>query len=393
VTAGEQSADVELAAQWAELQLDAADLLAELDPRTCEFSRFMGERYDRGLAWIGFAPEHGGRTFNPSLQPQLEALFLAAGATRAAGASAIGYAMAGPLLVSHGTSEQRARLLRASFTGELIWCQLFSEPGAGSDLASVSTRAVPDGERWRITGQKVWSSMAHKADYALLLANSASGGPKHHNLTYFILDMKAPGVDVRPLFQMTGSAEFNEVFLTDVEVSDANRIGEVNEGWSVARATLANERDTAGMGQTFEVSSLVDTAIDHYRQRVDTDGVAAAVSYRTDLVDIWIRERVLRQFQLTARAGLHQLGDGVGAALKLVTSEFVKDATNLSVTLMGLDGMLYPSGYLFDRPESTLEYEDEQRAFLRSRARSIGGGTSEIMRNLVAERSLGMPRS
>jgi alkylation response protein AidB-like acyl-CoA dehydrogenase len=234
--------------------------------------------------------------------------------------------------------------------------------------------------------------MAHLADYALLLANTSREETKHHNLSFFIVDMRQPGVDVRPLIQMTGTAEFNEVFLTDVEVNDANRLGNVNDGWRVARLTLSSERLTQGVGFAYEVGPVLERAIDRYRISTERDDNLTSHLRRGQLVELWVRDRVLRHLQLWTLAGSHQLRDCAPAALKILKSELFKDVTNFSVSAAGPEGMLYPGGYRFERSKSIMEFENDQQFFLRCRARSIGGGTSEVLRNMVAERVLSLPR-
>ena len=195
-----------------------------------------------------FPEGRGGLGQPPRLQRHIDARLRAAGTPRMEGRSGIGRILAGPTIVSHGSDELQDRLLRRAFTGEDVWCQLFSEPAAGSDLASLATRAVRDGDEWVVSGQKVWNTLAHVADRALLMARTDPHAPKHKGITYFALDMHAPGVGVRPLRQITGDAEFNEVFLTEVRMPDADRIGEVGEGWRVSMNTLANERSSIGGG-------------------------------------------------------------------------------------------------------------------------------------------------
>lgn len=222
-------------------------VLAEHDPATTDAVTFHRARFDAGLAWVHFPIGLGGRAVDREAQPFVDALFEQAGSPdNNAAINGIGLGMAAPTILAHGSTEQQQRFLRPLWSGEEIWCQLFSEPGAGSDLAAIATRAVRDGDDWVVNGQKVWTSVAHKARLAILVARTDPSQPKHAGLTYFICDMTAPGVEVRPLRQITGEAEFNEVFLTDVRIPDAHRLGKEGEGWRVATTTLNNERVSIG---------------------------------------------------------------------------------------------------------------------------------------------------
>ncbi|RMH81853.1 MAG: acyl-CoA dehydrogenase, partial [Actinomyces sp.] len=224
------------------------DQLLETDPRTVDQETFRGRQFDLGLAWVHFPEGRGGLGAPPRLQKRVDARLREAGARPPTDRHFFGLTMAGPTMVMHGSDALLDRLLRRCFTGEDAWCQLFSEPGAGSDLAGLACRAVRDGDEWVISGQKVWNTLAHIADRGMLVARTDPDVPKHKGLTYFALDMHAPGVEVRPLVQMTGEAEFNEVYLDEVRVPDADRIGDVGEGWRVAMTTLMNERVTIGGG-------------------------------------------------------------------------------------------------------------------------------------------------
>jgi alkylation response protein AidB-like acyl-CoA dehydrogenase len=223
-------------------------LLADHHPKTTDPVQFRGAQYDLGLAWVHFPEGWGGLGLRPDLQRDIDRELREAGAGAPGERHFFGMTMAGPTIVTHGSDEIRRRLLRRMFTGEDAWCQLFSEPGSGSDLASLACKAVRDGDEWVISGQKVWNTLAHIADRGMLVTRTDPDAPKHKGLTYFALDMHAPGVEVRPLRQMTGQAEFNEVYLTEVRVPDADRVGDVGEGWRVAMTTLMNERTTIGGG-------------------------------------------------------------------------------------------------------------------------------------------------
>jgi alkylation response protein AidB-like acyl-CoA dehydrogenase len=222
-------------------------LLAEFPPATTPEREFLGAQYDAGLAWVHFPEGFGGLGVSPKLQRTIIERIAKAGGPIGGMKNPIGYGMCGPAVVVHGTDEQRA-LLRPLFTNEHVWCQLFSEPGAGSDVASLSTKALRDGDEWILNGQKVWTTLAHISKKGLIIARTDPEAPKHRGLTAFIVDMDAPGVEVRPLRQITGEAEFNEVYFTDVRVPDSMRVDEVGRGWGVSITTLMNERVSIGGG-------------------------------------------------------------------------------------------------------------------------------------------------
>ncbi len=251
-----------------ELRRRVREFLAGHDPATRDRLSFLQERFDAGLAWISYPPGLGGLGAPRALQPVVDNEFAAAGAPDNTPLRiGIGLGMAAPTILRHGTDEQRRRYLRPLWTGEEVWCQLFSEPGAGSDLAALATRAVPDGDDWIVTGKKVWTSMAHEARFGILLARTDPDVPKHAGLTYFVCYMTAPGVEVRPLRQITGEAEFNEVFLTDVRIPDSHRLGAIGEGWQVARTTLMNERVAIGGGATPRESGMIGVVARTWRER------------------------------------------------------------------------------------------------------------------------------
>jgi len=300
----------------------------------------------------------------------------------------IGLGMAAPTVLTHGTDEQKNRWLRNIWTGAEVWCQLFSEPGAGSDLAGLATRAGRDGDGWIVNGQKVWTSGAHRARYGLLLARTDPDVPKHAGLTYFACDMTHPGVEVRPLRQATGEAEFNEVFLTDVRVPDSNRIGDVGDGWRVARTTLMNERVALGARAEPRESGMIAPVLDAWRSRPEL----RTPELHTRLLELWTQAEVARLAGERLRQQLEAGEPGPeGSAAKLVLARLNQEISGFEVELNGTDGLLYDD-WTMTRPEKSDWWgRGPGFRYLRSRGNSIEGGTSEILRNIVAERVLGLP--
>ena len=262
-------------------------LLTENDPNRVSVSDFLGARFDAGLAWVHFPEGHGGLGVPQSFQRQVNAQLEAAGAPGpATGKNGIGLGMAAPTIAAFGTEEQKQKFLRPLWTAETVYCQLFSEPGAGSDLAAVATRAVRDGDDWIVNGQKVWTSGAQNAQLAILVARTDPSRSKHAGLSYFICDMTDPGVDVRPLRQITGEAEFNEVFLTDVRIPDANRLGAEGQGWKVATTTLNNERVAIGSGAPRE-GGMIGKVAQAWRDEPELRNPAM----HDELMRLWTRIR------------------------------------------------------------------------------------------------------
>ena len=378
------------AATIVEQRLD--QLLGELDPRTSDPVELRGRQYDLGIAWVHFPEGYGGLNLPPVHQRAIEARLRDAGAPPIESRHFFGLTMAGPTVVTAGDDAMKQRLLRRMFTGEDAWCQLFSEPGAGSDLAGLSCRAVRDGDEWVISGQKVWNTLAHIADRGMLVTRTDPEAPKHKGLTYFALDMHAPGVEVRPLRQITGEAEFNEVYLTDVRVPDADRIGDVGEGWRVAMTTLMNERTTigGGGGQPGRGSGAIAEAVRIWKEDVADHDAAR----RDRLMQLWIEAEVLRLTNVRAGENRKAGNPGPeGSIAKLAFAENNMRIYDLCVDLLGADGLV---GYDYEmrRAESlglVGPPGSSRKMFLRSRANSIEGGTSEIQRNILGERVLGLP--
>ncbi|MCU1496183.1 MAG: putative acyl-CoA dehydrogenase [Acidimicrobiales bacterium] len=368
-------------------------LLDEHDPRSESQEEFRGHQYDLGLAWVHFPEGWGGLGIAPNHQKDVDRALSEAGARNPTTQHFFGLTMAGPTVVSHADDALKTRLLRPMFTGEDCWCQLFSEPGAGSDLAGLGTRAVRDGDEWVITGQKVWNTLAHLANKGMLVARTDPDAPKHKGLTYFALDMGAPGVEVRPLRQITGEAEFNEVYMTEVRVPDADRIGDVGEGWRVAMTTLSNERTTigGGGGAPPRGSGSIAEAVRIWQEEPHVDKNAAA---KDRLVQQWIRAEVLRLTNIRGSQNRKAGNPGPeGSIAKLMFAEVNKDIYELCIDLLGPAGLV---GYDFAmvRPENlglVGAPGTSRKMFLRARANSIEGGTSEIQRNILGERILGLP--
>jgi alkylation response protein AidB-like acyl-CoA dehydrogenase len=298
----------------------------------------------------------------------------------------IGIGMGGPTIMHWGTDEQKQRLLKPMAKHEEIWCQLFSEPGSGSDVASLATRAVRDGDEWIVNGQKVWTTLAHMARWGLLVARTNPDQPKHKGLSYFIVDMHAPGVDVRPLKQITGDAEFNEVFFTDVRIPDSMRLGPEGEGWGVATTTLMNERTALSGAGSVSEDNVGGGAVDGVVAAAQANGTSRDPVVRQRLAQAVIEGRVIKMTNLRATAARkagHQPGPE-GSITKLFQAEYNKRLQNLAVDILGAGGMAWS-------PDD-LQTAVTVRGFLRSRANTIEGGTSEIMRNILGERVLGLPK-
>jgi alkylation response protein AidB-like acyl-CoA dehydrogenase len=421
-----------------ELRGRVREFLAGHDPAALDRLTFLRARFDAGLAWISFPVGLGGLGAPRALQPVVDAEFAAAGAPDNQPLRiGIGLGMAAPTILRHGTDEQRQRFLRPLWTGEEVWCQLFSEPGAGSDLAALATRAVRDagsgppgeaaragpgtGDDWVVTGQKVWTSMAHEARWAILIARTDPSVPKHQGLTYFICDMTAPGVEVRPLRQITGEAEFNEVFLTDVRLPDALRLGAVGEGWQVARTTLMNERVAIGGGAAPREAGMIGVVASSWRERPElrTPGQHDA------LLRLWVAAEAARlagqrlREQLgrgPAASGLRSAAtreDGAsgapgprersgrqeqsgqpgaeGSAAKYAYAKLNAEISGFELEMLGEEGLRYDD-YTMRRP-SLVDWQHRSPGYryLRAKGNSIEGGTSEILANIIAERVLGLP--
>jgi alkylation response protein AidB-like acyl-CoA dehydrogenase len=291
-------------------------------------------------------------------------------------ANVLGLVMGGPVVIAHGSEEQKERFLEPILTADEIWCQGFSEPESGSDLASLKTKAVKSNGEWVVTGQKVWTTFAHEAKYCMLVARTDFDAPKHKGLTYFIMDMEQEAVQVRPLRQITGEAEFNELFIEEARIPDENVIGGVGNGWMVAITTLMHERAGLGFGSAIQLKIALGELMDLARERgVDQDPVI-----RQKIAQLYIEAECLR---LTASRGLtQQMKTGIpgpeGSLVKWQWSDSNQAMTELAMDIMGADAPVIDDKWTY--------------RFLRARANSIEGGTTEILRNIVAERVLGLPR-
>ena len=377
-------------ADLARVEAAIDELLRTCDPTQVDDVTFRGARFDAGLAWVHFPEGHGGLGARPDLNRLVEERVRKAGAAPQ-DPSTFFIALAGPTIVTHGSDEVKRRFLRPMFTGQERWCQLFSEPGAGSDFAGLGTRAVRDGDEWIVNGQKVWNTLAHLADWGMLVARTDTEQPKHKGMTYFALDMRAPGVEVRPLRQITGEAEFNEVYMTDARVPDAHRVGEVGEGWRAALTTLMNERSAIGTGGSGRRRGPIDVALEIWN---DLPVEQRSPAKRDRLMRLWGESETQRLTNQRAaqRAKAGNPGPEMSIA-KLAMSTFNKTVTDFCVDLLGADGLI-GYDYTFRRPESlSVDGMDHgiRYSFLRARANSIEGGTSEIMRNILGEQVLGLP--
>jgi alkylation response protein AidB-like acyl-CoA dehydrogenase len=371
-------------------------LLEEHPPATTDRVEFLRAQYDAGLAWVHNPVGYGGLGLSMDLQAGIDDRLREAGAPQNGRAiNPIGAGQCAATVLAYGSEEQKQHYLPLLFTAEAEWCQLFSEPGSGSDLASLATRAVRDGDEWVVDGQKVWTSGAHRARYALLLARTDPDSEKHAGLTAFAIDMHAPGVEVRPLRQMSGGADFNEVFLTGVRIPDSERLGDVGAGWMVSHHTLVQERynmpriPNRGAGA---IGGLVRA----WAERADKTS-AVAVALKDELMRCWVEAEVLRLLQ--ARAGMLRAAGGSGpegSLGKLATSVVGRRLAEFAPSLIGADAMVI-DGYDGDpeRLRRDVAARGEfaiQRSFVGSPGMSIAGGTDQIQRNIIGDRVLVLPR-
>ncbi|HEY8523836.1 MAG TPA: acyl-CoA dehydrogenase family protein [Acidimicrobiales bacterium] len=365
------------------------DLPPEDDPRRVAVRRWLDEHpkpSGRELAEAGYVAPHWpppwGLDADPVHQLIIDDELRRAGVRRPVNPIGIGWA--GPTLLLAGTDEQKERYLFPLLAGEELWCQLFSEPGAGSDLASLTTRAVRDGDDWVVTGQKVWTSLAHVARFGILIARTDPDAPRHQGISYFICPMDAPGVTIRPLVEMTGAHTFNEVFLDEVRIPGANLVGEPGQGWSLAKATLANERVSLSTGGAlWGMGPTAAELIDLVRAR---GGVTDPV-LRQRLAALHIEGEILRLIRLrTVSASIRGRTPGPEASIrKVLADEHGQRLVGLAKDLAGAAGMLTDAGPLGAPVDSW------HHAFLFAPALTIGGGTAEVQRNIIGERVLGLP--
>jgi len=345
------------------------------DAAEFEFRRaWQKKMHDAGWAGISWPEEYGGKgatlieqaIFNEELAKQRVPL----------PANVLGLVMGGPVVIAHGDPDQKERYLEPILSAEEIWCQGFSEPESGSDLASLKTRAVKSNGSWKVTGQKVWTTYAHEAKWCMLLARTDQDAPKHKGITYFICDMDQPGVEVRPLRQITGEAEFNEIFLEEAEVPDENVIGEVGGGWQVAITTLMFERAGLGAAAVMGLKRTLEDLIEIVRERgLDSDPIVRQRIAEFQIGIEAMRLGALRALTMTMKTGIPGPEGSLG---KWQWAKYNQGLTELANDLLGPEGL---------RANTEWSYR-----FLRSRANSIEGGTTEVLKNIVAERVLGLPK-
>ena len=369
----------------------AEDLVAANKDILDDQIAFRGAQWDAGLAIVSFPEGRGGLGLPPARQAIVDEVLRGNGVEfEDLRINPIGIGMALPTVLTYGSEELKDKHLRRIFTGEDIWSQLFSEPSHGSDVAGIPSRAAKDGDEWVVNGQKVWTTLAHVSNYGLLLTRTDPNVPKHKGLSYFVLDMHAPGVEIRPLFQMTGEAEFNEVFLTDVRIHDSQRLGAAGDGWRVATTTLMNERVALSGAPAPRGSGHIADLIEVWKQHRDClDPLSRAVA-RDRVTALWIEAEVVRLTNLRAKGSAQAGNPGPeGSVTKLAAAQLSKAIYNCLVDLLGAEGMIHEPGYPMER--SSRWTTSGTGRFMRTRANTIEGGTSEIMRNILGERVLGLP--
>jgi alkylation response protein AidB-like acyl-CoA dehydrogenase len=340
-----------------------------------EFRRAWQRRlHDDDWAGVSWPKEYGGR--GATLVEQAIYNEELGRAQAPSTVNTLGLAMGGPTVIAHGTEEQKRRYLEPILSADEIWCQGFSEPEAGSDLASLKTRAVRDGDEWVVTGQKVWTTLAHHAKWCMLVARTDPDAPRHKGLTYFLMDMEQDAIQVRPLRQITGEAEFNELFIEEARIPHENIIGGEGNGWAVAITTLMHERATLAFGLQIRVKITLGELLAEARE----SGAAADPVIRDRLAQLYIESEVLRLNALRGLSAIMRTGvpGPEGSLGKWQWADVNQALTELAIELRG--------------PRAVLDDDRWTYRFLRARANSIEGGTTEILKNIVAERVLGLPR-
>jgi alkylation response protein AidB-like acyl-CoA dehydrogenase len=383
----------------AELRERTRALLADKNPDDPNVSMidFRGAQFDHGLAWVHFPEGHGGLGLNAKLQAVVYDEIQQGAKTfyEPLGNNPIGIGMGAPVVNTYANEDQKKQLLRRIFTGEDIWCQLFSEPSAGSDVAGLATRAVRDGDDWLVSGQKVWTTLAHVSKWGMLLARTDPDVPKHDGLSYFLLDMESPGVEVRPLYQITGEAEFNEVFMTDVRIPGDRILGKEGQGWRVAITTLMNERSALGGGSSRKGGGPITILMDLLKKSTAHRSKGEDAQLRDRVTQLYIESEMLRLTGVRARAATRSGGNPgpEGSVGKLAQSNLYMSIWEACSEVLGDDALVYEPGY--ELRQEVGGRSDRRLAakyqLLRSRANSIEGGTSDIMRNILGERVLGLP--
>ncbi len=368
----QNAAEYRAATQWPE---------AELVDRSKAWQRLKGEA---GYAAITASPDMGGRNgaaWMAAIFAEEEGRYRTPSFT----GMGIAFGMALPTIKKHGTAEQYRRFAGPTFMGQYAWCQLFSEPAAGSDLAAVRTKAVRDGDNWIVTGQKVWSSWAHHADFGILLARTDPTVVKHQGLTFFVVDMRSPGVEVRPIRQISGKSDFNETFLTEVVIPDANRIGAEGEGWACAMTVLMNERNGAGGSARDDAAGVRNLIRRASETRRGSGSALDSAAVRAKLAQWWVEEQGLKNYGLRIREAMAR-GEPLPPAVamsKLVSATKMQQTNAFLMDLDEYDG-------LFNAPEETAR-DGVFFQYVWSSAMRIAGGADEILRNQLAERVLGLP--
>jgi alkylation response protein AidB-like acyl-CoA dehydrogenase len=342
---------------------------------------WQAKKADAGFAGLTWPKRFGGREASPIMQVIYQQEEAAYAVPR--GLFEIGLGMCIPTMMAYAKPEQLERFVRPALRGEEVWCQLFSEPGAGSDLAALRTRAERDGDDWIINGQKIWTSGAHLSDFGIIVTRSDPNVPKHEGLTFFFLDMKSPGIEIRPIHQMSGASHFNEVFFTDVRVPDAQRLGAVGQGWKVSLTTLMNERLAVGEEHRPDVEDLVDLS-----RSLVLDGAPAIrnSAVRERIAEWYAQTQGLKftRFRTMTALSRGQTPGAENSIHKLVNAGKLQDIASYGLDLMGLAGLVMDD-------DLAQAYAIFQQALLSSPSARIAGGSDEILRNIIAERVLGLP--